>query len=301
MCCLTTLLSVMKGQQNSNDDIAMRAEVALDQKLEDLQIEQAELACPEIDESLYTNRGVIVNFFNPNTTGAVQNIGGVRLALDDIRKVPSYLHRNRRRFKQLAMKLLDAHLRHAVCPVGAGEVLTMDDYSLTFAVASLSDEAKLIWAGKRNEGPLYLCTGSNMTKPILWGQTPDGRDDYAHMVHAYVALSPAAQRRTTILKRLAEDCTPPPQLHPMDVRPQQPGNNYKRARNSNNVSNQNYNRPRPSHFPPNIPVVGERLANVERDLKTLIGLQHPSPPLPTTATPAWHNDGGNEGRNFPAE
>ncbi len=277
-------------------DVAMRAEVALDQKLEDLKLEQAEILCPEfVDDTIQHNRGVIINFFNPNTTASVQNIGGVRLVLDDIRKVPAYIYANEQRIKQIAIKMLDKHIRRAVCPVGAGEALTADDYSLTFAVATLSDEARLVWAKKRGEGPLYICSGENMTKPLLWGRLPDGQPDYAHIIHAYIALLAEPVRRTTAVRKIKKDSSP--EFQPYSRRNNGPAT-YKRAR-SINSSPPYQSRPRDSPYP-SAPVVGDRLASVERNLERLIGLQQPSPALPAlSAPPMWHHDGGSTGRNLP--
>ncbi len=288
-------------------DVTMRAEVALDEKLEELQIEQSELECPDIDTSHFHNKGVIINFFNPNTTAATQNIGGIRLILDDIRRIPAYLHKHRQRLRHLAVKFLDKHIRFAQCAIGAGERLTDDDYSLTWSVASLSEEGQNVWAGKRSEGPLYFCMYDKLTRPVHLRTFPDGTEDRAYLIHGYIALLPAGQRRTTALKRLGDELSPPPTLHPAEyVGRTSGGNQYKRPRNNihNGASppynrNSNYQRGQP--YNPVAPVVKERLDKVEKKVQELITRQLPNPPLPTSeAAPMWNQDGGDNGCNLPA-
>ena len=304
----------MISQQDS--DVAMRAEAALDVSLQQLQLEQQDLDCPDYDQSFFRNKGAILNFFNPNTTGATQNIGGIRLPISDLEKIPGYLNRHRQRVKRLAVKFMEPHLRFAQCAIGAGELLTDDDYSLTFSIASLSEEGKSIWAGKRSEGPMYFALSNTFTKPLVWNVLPDGTKDYAHMIHGYVALLPSGQRRSTTLKRLGEELSPPSALHnadpprasggqPNSKRPRNDGyNNGNRYNNGNGYNNgQSNNRSKgPGSKPPGLPeVVSERLAGLEREVKQLAGLQQPTPPLPVSeGPPIWANDGGNNGANLPS-
>jgi hypothetical protein len=53
-----------------------------------LELERQEIECCSLDGSFFTQKGVILQFINNNCAGATSLIGGLRLALTDIRKDP---------------------------------------------------------------------------------------------------------------------------------------------------------------------------------------------------------------------
>ena len=71
---------------------------------------------------------------NTNASAHATVIGGIRLALEDIRKVPAYLHKYRSNIKKIAVRTLNRHLQESQCSVGLHETLSLDDYGMTFTV-----------------------------------------------------------------------------------------------------------------------------------------------------------------------
>lgn len=167
-------------------------------------VPRVEMLCDYVDETLFTKRGAIIQFINGNCAGSPSTIGGMRLPVKDVRKVPAYLARNKDSIKVHAMKHLTKHFIDMQCSIGATDVLTADDYGMTFSLASVSQEGANLNPSKRNEGPLLYCCFSGLNQPIVlthsdWGQNYPA--DVTHVINCYIHLLPSGQRRRKVIEK----------------------------------------------------------------------------------------------------
>ena len=173
-------------------------------------LKEHEILCDHVHESLIKKSGIIIQFLNSNAAGATSMIGGVRLGLTDIRKVPSYVARNKNLLKQHAMRMLQRHFSDTQCAAGAGEPLTADDFGLTFSLASVSRSAAALNPARRNEGPLFYCLFSSLTEAtsleeVNWN---DGRvSEVTHFINGYIHLLPQSQRRYRVIHKIKMDAS----------------------------------------------------------------------------------------------
>ena len=87
-----------------------------------------------------TLQGIIVQVCNNNASGHPTMIGGMRLAMDEIRKVPAYLCRYRNNIKKIAVGMLTWHLIDTQCTIGLNETMSLKAFGMTFTVATLSEK-----------------------------------------------------------------------------------------------------------------------------------------------------------------
>lgn len=173
-----------------------------------LLISTDELRSEYIDESFFTKRGIILQFVNNNCPGSTSMIGGMRLALTDVRRAPAYLSKYKRQIKAHAMKALTRHIMEMQCCIGLHEALSSDDYGMSFAIASVSPAVRHLNPSKRTEGPLFYCLFEGMVEPVyLERSNPNNWDDEqreicdnAHVINVHIHLLPATQRRSTVLR-----------------------------------------------------------------------------------------------------
>jgi hypothetical protein len=264
-----------------------------------LELEQSELECSLLDESFFSKKGVVLQFVNNNCPGATSLIGGIRLGLDDVRKVPAYLEKNSNRLKHYAIKCLDRHIKVNQCCVGAGEKLTFDDYGISFSLATVSQRASMLNHSKRQEGQLFYCLFPGLLEPVFLGINPDGSDDFAHVFNVFIHLMPGSQRRNVFFRRMESDqyrdYTSSPVLpahaasapaststSPVNL----PG---KRHKSHSPAGQRRHFTPIPDH---NSAKFDHRVAVLEKELQAVKGFQLPTPPLPVIAAPPlWRQDG----------
>ena len=170
---------------------------------QDLKIAAKEVVCQYIDKELIKQTGTFLQFINLNSTGSTTMIGGTRIAVSDIRKVPAYLARNKALIRQHAVFTLNEHLLETQCPAGALENLTAEDYSISFAVATVSEEAKRLNPMGRSEGPLFYCAFNNLVDPIALYQGPSSMA--VHIINVYIMLLDPLKRRTAVIKKAREE------------------------------------------------------------------------------------------------
>jgi len=91
------------------------------------------------------------------------------------------------------------------CTAAANEVITYEDFSISFSVATLSDEGWRLNPMGRNEGPVHFCVHPGLLQPAVLGTFADGSIDEAHVINVYVHLLEAPKRRTSIMKKLKAD------------------------------------------------------------------------------------------------
>ncbi len=190
-------------------------------------IPKCELECEFIHPSIFINGGVLVNFINHNSPDSATVIGSIRLKTSEIQRVPRLLSQYYQSVKAHAAYALQKHLEMTQSTLGVDEVITLDDFSLTFMLSSVSDEAKRHHPYGRNEGPLYYCLFSEYTRLSTIGYTIDNKPATCYLINAYIHLNEAAKRRNAVLKkkRSAEE---KPQIkkekdEPESYKNQQPG------------------------------------------------------------------------------
>ncbi len=271
----------------------------IQQQVQLLELEQSDLECLLLEESFFLRKGVILQFINNNCTGATSLVGAIRLALDDIRKIPAYLERNFFRLKYFAVKCLDRHIKANLCATGAGENLTHDDYGMSFSLASVSQRGLLLNPSKRNEGQMFYCLYPGLHDPVFLGTNPDGTEDFAHIVNAFIHLMPSPQRRNRVLMKL-ENESPSPALSPalatapVPIPTAAPGSKRPKGPHGNpggkrHHHNNNYNNPSPLND--TSAQFQQRMESIEKELHNVRGMQLPTPPLPVVVAPIWRKDG----------
>jgi len=165
------------------------------------------LLCEAIDSSLYRNRGVILQFINHNHPDSATVIGGIRLKVEDIKKVPAYLHKYKQRVKAYAIDVLQRHILDTQCPAGVSEAIAPDDYCLTYMIASLSENGRRLHPTGRQEGPLFYCLFPALVDEVYLYLEQDGTPSTAHVINVYIHLNEASRRRTAVHKRNCEEAT----------------------------------------------------------------------------------------------
>jgi hypothetical protein len=282
-------------EQPQEAGIATDATQEVQRRVQLLELEQSELECALLDESFFHKKGAVLQFINNNCPGATSLIGGLRLGLEDVRKVPAYLEKNSDRLKHFAIKCLDRHIKINQCCVGAGEKLSIDDYGISFSLATVSERAALLNHSKRQEGQLFYCLFPGLLEPVFLGLNPDGTNDFAHVFNVFIHLMPGSQRRNVFFRRIEADRSYSPVMpsHPMSAPVSSstspvnvPGKRYK---GSSPVGQRR-------HFVPisdaTTATFDRRVAVLEKELQAVKGHQLPTPPLPaSSAPPLWRQDG----------
>ena len=276
-------------------EVAVDATQEVQRQVQLLELEQSELECAFLDESFFHKKGAVLQFVNNNCPGATSLIGGLRLGLEDIRKVPAYLEKNSDRIKHFAIKCLDRHIKTNQCCVGAGEKLTYDDYGISFSLATVSARAALLNHSKRQEGQLFYCLFPGLLEPVFLGINPDMSNDFAHVINVFIHLMPGSQRRNVFFRRAEADRSYSPVMPTHHV--SAPAST---STSPVNVPGKRYKGGSPigqrRHFTPISDVAtatfDRRVAVLEKELQAVKGHQLPAPPLPaSSAPPLWRQDG----------
>ena len=66
--------------------------ISVQPPMAELCLTEAEMRSDYVDPSFFSKKGVVIQFISNNCPGTTSMIGGIRLNLEDIRKVPAYLH-----------------------------------------------------------------------------------------------------------------------------------------------------------------------------------------------------------------
>ncbi len=266
------------------------------QQLLQLRLEQGELGCPDLHNSFFTKKGVIMSIINSNCTGSTSVIGGLRLGVAEIEKMPAYIDRNRDRIKHVAVEMLDRHIKLNQCATGMGESLALEDYGISFSLATLAPRSQGYNPTKRVEAPLYYCLFPGLIEPAYLGSHPDGTADYAHIINVFIHLLPATQRRIALLKKLdREAAVAMPVLQPA-VPMGTPAPVGKRARQLPIPpfgGNGGQRGPTPWEVTQNQVVMqANRIVRLEQELQNARSRALPSPPLPAPGAPPIWRQGG---------
>ena len=190
-------------QEQQQDEI-----MGLQQPFKKVVVTETEVVCDFVHSSLIKSNGIIIQFINANATGATNMIGGVRIGLLDVRKAPAYVAKHKMAIKANGVKMLQKHFNDTQCSAGAGEMLSNDDYGISFSIASVSVTAMALNPTRRNEGPMFYCLFPALVEPTSLSEVSweEGKaSEVAYIVNAYLHLLPASQRRHKVLNKMKTD------------------------------------------------------------------------------------------------
>ena len=290
-----------------------------------LTLEKVEHRSTIVDSSFYDKTGMIIQYINSSCPGSPAVFGGIRTNLEDIRQAPLYLQQNRDVIKQHAAKALLAHWRDLNYGIGCNELISTEDFGLTFTVGSISSNAAKMNPQQRTEGPLYYCLFAALVEPQIivhtdWNTNND-IGQAVHIINAYVSLLPPHQRRSFIMRKEKEDKavasaaasvtlqarTTPVMLPPMNYTgtiakkprqhpyPNAPGTN---ARPAPYVARPQY--PQQVQQQSNhkdAAMLREEMSHLHALITKVRSQIVPSPALPTPKTPIWPRN--NQGPDLP--
>jgi hypothetical protein len=167
-----------------------------------LQLKSKEIFCDYLESEMLHRKGCILQYVNLNSIGATNMIGATRINVTDARKVPMYLWKNKMMIRQHAVLSLQQHLLETQCSTGVTEVLTVEDYSLSFSWASITEEGRSLNPFGRSELPLAFAAFNKLVAP-----RPVSSDDKegSLVVNVFIMLQEPAKRRGAVLKRSRED------------------------------------------------------------------------------------------------
>ena len=261
-------------------------------------LEKEEIQCEQIDSTIYTKSGVIIQMCNTNASAHATVIGGIRLALEDIRKVPAYLQKYRTQIKKIAVRTLTRHLQESQCSVGLHETLSLEDYGMTFTIASLSQRGRQLNPQNRSEAPLFYCLLQGLLEPVILSANQDGSYQTGHIVNLYIHLLPAHHRRVVLarksiaaneLETAAEGPSnkKPRPAYEASPRPQVGYPPYPDNRGAYNERRQNYENTVNSR-------INQKVEEVVNKKLTTVSLASAFPQLPATKMPSWNKEDTDE-------
>ena len=274
-----------------NPDEAMRTIEA--EAFRYVHLEEAEFQCDHVDPSIYKRRGVIVQVCNTNASAHATIIGGFRLALDDIRKVPAYLQRYRNNIKKLAVRILNRHLHESQCSAGLHETLTLEDYGMTFMVSTLSKDAQDFNPQGRKEGPLFYCLLPEMLEQTAFVRNADGTYQMGHIINCYVHLLPAHHRRVVLARKPAASATLTDAVEGPIIKKQRPSYDTRdpRQQDRSYTEARPYDNRRQNY--PDTRQLYTKVAELDKKL-TDATIASAFPPLPASKKPTWNVDDTEE-------
>jgi hypothetical protein len=134
----------------------------------------------------------VLQFVNNNCPGATSLIGGLRLGLDDVRKVPAYLEKIG---SAQALRYQVPGQAHKSEPVlcGSGREAHIDDYGISFSLATVSQRAACLTTRRDRRGSSSTASSQACWNRSSWDQ-PGWTDDFAHVFNVFIHLMPGSQR-----------------------------------------------------------------------------------------------------------
>lgn len=187
--------------------------------------------CEYISSDTYKSHGTLLQFVNQNCADAASIIGAVRIPVNESHLLPAYLARHRQLVKRYAVRHLNRHLIETQSSAGATEKLCLDDYGMTYMLASVSKAGRTLPPSGRSEGPLQYCMYPKLNAPVTLYVNPDGTPERVHVINVYIHLYDVNRRRRAILERaskaeeakVAAALAPPPPPQPQAVKRKNPG------------------------------------------------------------------------------
>ena len=164
-----------------------------------------ELICEFVHPTMVRNPGILVNFINHNCPDSATIIGGIRLKTTDIAHLPALIAKHNQTVKIQAAHALQRHLARCHSALGATENVGVDDFSLSFMLASLSPRGLALHPNGRNEGPMHYCIFPGLVDPVTLVFDDNGDPINTYVVNAYIHLLDGSRRRKNVIKKHEED------------------------------------------------------------------------------------------------
>ena len=254
-----------------------------------LALSEEEVKSDLVDDSFHKKRGMFIQFLNQGCPGTPMVIGGIRINCSDIRKAPAYLSRNRRLIKQHATRCLMKHFQDMQSGAGANETLTVDDFGMTFSVASVSQIGATLNPSRRQEGPMFFCHFPALVEATTlvhqdWNNRLLG--EAVHVINAYISLLPAHQRRHVMITKAKEEKAAIQAAAATLVQSPCPAKKPKAGpvASGSMPLNQRFTQPQRVYQEDQMK---EELASLRQMVQRLQGQALPNPPLPATKPPVW--------------
>ena len=166
-----------------------------------MQLKPKEYCCEYFEQEMITRKGAIFQYINQNSLGASTMIGATRIGVQDPRKIPLYVQRYKSVIRQHAVATLQQHMADTQCSTGVLESLTVEDYSISFSWASISEEARNLNLHLKSEMPLTYAGFENWVVPKY--PCKDGVGVY--VVNVHIQLQEPTKRKNAVLKKNRDD------------------------------------------------------------------------------------------------
>jgi len=161
-----------------------------------------DLACNALGMEMLTRKGIVLQYLNTNCTGATTMIGVTRIGLADPRKMPAYIERNLSIIRQHAVAALHHHFKSTLCSAGVLEVLSPEDFSISFSWASITEEGRSLTQHGKPDLALGYAVCDRLLKPILISRN----DPHPVCVlNVFVQLQEPSRRSSAVLKKAREE------------------------------------------------------------------------------------------------
>ena len=165
-----------------------------------LGLQDPAFTCSWVDPSVYEKRGIIIQFLSTTVAGHTSAIGVLRLAFDDIRRLPAYLEKYENNFRIYGFQLLWDHIKRTRNGTCAIEDIVADDIGISFNVASINVRSALFNPMKKLDAHLAFCMMPGFLEPCFVQDLGDGRGEYAHLITCNVTLLPSNLRGPAIIE-----------------------------------------------------------------------------------------------------
>ena len=158
--------------------------------------------------SAMENNGAFVQIMSHNCNDAANVLGCIRLPVSDHNEVQYYLATHRREILVEAVAMLDQHFKDCQSATAVlEEDLIVDDYSLTFMVASVNENGRAFNNG-RKEGGLWMLNYPSylkVTRASFYAEEDPNLDSYQLTINAYIHLNEPHRRQRAVVKRHLEE------------------------------------------------------------------------------------------------
>lgn len=167
-----------------------------------LQLKHREVVCEHLDVEMLTKKGIVLQYLNNNASGATTMVGVTRIGLVDPRRMPAYVARNHAIIRQHAVAALQRHFRLTLCSTGVMEVLSPEDYSITYSWASLSEAGRSLTQHGKPDLGLGYAVCDQLLQPVLVSRN----DPHPVCVlNVFVQLQDASRRSNAVIRRAKEE------------------------------------------------------------------------------------------------
>jgi len=251
--------------------------------------------------TLGTHHGIIIQIYNANCVSAASMIGGIRVSHTDIVTFPGYLQEQEQTIKAHVVAQLKRHISRNNNAIGFNELVTLEDFSLSFTCSSLTEAARSLHPTNRNEGPLFYCFYPHLLQKMILEVGPHGEVlDSAYFINAYIYLLEQPKRRNVVRLKFKEEEAQKEAVKALQqaapsssAAPASSSGSYPRpAKQGRYASQGNQQKDVPSAPTPApiLPITMEQvLAVIQAQNQTFPGL--PAPEAKTPPVPLWPTDG----------